>query len=203
MFGKRPSATDAPAPRPAPPPAADGAAIATRPQRVEPGAAGPAAAPVQTPPPAGKPAAGPKPTMAFEQLRAAQAAAPAFPTGTVADVAFSQTGAPDGKAAEGVTVSFPPALANPAARPYDYEVRLETRQADVELVVSAHRVYSPSAALPRRHDAEVKAASCVFVRTDLPKSGEYRFAVVPLDSYGVKGSAVYSPWALSPAEKKR
>ena len=77
MFGKRPSATDAPAPRPAPPPAADGAAIATRPQRVEPGAAGPAAAPVQTPPPAGKPAAGPKPTMAFEQLRAAQGPAPA------------------------------------------------------------------------------------------------------------------------------
>lgn len=135
--------------------------------------------------------------------RAARASVPAFPAGAVADIAFSQTGASDGKAVEGVTVSFPPALANPAARPYDYEVRLETRQADVELVASARRVYSPSAALPRRHDAEVKAAACAFARADLPKSGEYRFAVVPLDSYGVKGSAVYSPWAVPPAEKKR
>ena len=77
MFGKRPTQGGSQAPRQAPPPAAEGPAIATRPQRIEPAAA--PSAPVQTPPPAeraAKPAAGPKPTLGFEQLRAAQGPAP-------------------------------------------------------------------------------------------------------------------------------
>ena len=79
MFGKRPTEGGSQAPRQAPPPAAEGPAIATRPQRVEPSAA--PVAPVQTAPPteraATKAAAGPKPTLGFEQLRAAQGPAPA------------------------------------------------------------------------------------------------------------------------------
>ncbi|MES2724344.1 MAG: CpaF family protein, partial [Pseudomonadota bacterium] len=82
MFGKRPTDGDAPAARKAPPPAAaDGVAIATRPQRIEPTAlAPPSTAPVKGAPEmqraGGQVTAGPKPTLAFEQLRAAQGPAP-------------------------------------------------------------------------------------------------------------------------------
>jgi pilus assembly protein CpaF len=81
MFGKRPTDGE-PKRRPleAPPPAAaDGAAIATRPQRIEPSAGGASPGPAMPSPAAdgpapkaGQPAAGPKATQAFEQLRAAQ-----------------------------------------------------------------------------------------------------------------------------------
>ena len=81
MFGKRPTAGGSQAPRQAPPPAdADGAVIAARPDRAEPAKAAAPALPVQAPPPKERPAAkpaGPKPTLAFEQLRAAQGPAPA------------------------------------------------------------------------------------------------------------------------------
>ncbi|MDO8322420.1 MAG: CpaF family protein, partial [Phenylobacterium sp.] len=82
MFGKRPTDGDGPAARKAPPPAAaDGVAIATRPQRIEPtDAPAPSTAPVKGAPEmqraGGQVAAGPKPTLAFEQLRAAQGPAP-------------------------------------------------------------------------------------------------------------------------------
>jgi pilus assembly protein CpaF len=78
MFGKRPTDGDQKRrPLEAPPPAAaDGAGIATRPQRIEPAAPPPpAAAPTAGPVPgakSGQPVAGPKATLAFEQLRAAQ-----------------------------------------------------------------------------------------------------------------------------------
>ncbi|MDZ4055154.1 MAG: CpaF family protein, partial [Phenylobacterium sp.] len=82
MFGKRPTDGDGPAARKAPPPAAaDGVAIATRPQRIEPtDAPTPSTAPVKGAPEmqraGGQVTAGPKPTLAFEQLRAAQGPAP-------------------------------------------------------------------------------------------------------------------------------
>src|SRR5690349_1393342 len=80
MFGKRPTDGDGKRrPPEAPPPAAEGPAIATRPQRIEPGAvpAPPPSAAMPSPQPApaaktGQPVAGPKSTAAFEQLRAAQ-----------------------------------------------------------------------------------------------------------------------------------
>ena len=68
MFGKRPSSGGGPV-RPVEPPVAGAAPIATRPQRVEPTAETPEAPAAPRP---SQPAAGPKPTMAFEQLRAAQ-----------------------------------------------------------------------------------------------------------------------------------
>ena len=69
MFGKRASDQPRPPQRPAPPPAASGAPIATRPQRIDPETPEDADG---APPLAAKPA--PKPTPAFEQLHAAQGA---------------------------------------------------------------------------------------------------------------------------------
>lgn len=134
--------------------------------------------------------------------RAARAPVPAFPAGAAATVAFPVQTAPSGKKEEQVAVSFPAALANPAARPFDYEVALETRQEDVELTAFSSRFYSPTAALPRRCDAEAKTVTFTFARAKLPKT-EFRFAVAPLDSYGVKGSAAYSPWTTLPPPAKK
>jgi pilus assembly protein CpaF len=83
MFGKRDQS--APAEQKAPPPApAGGAAIATRPQRVEPAAAAPA--PTAPPPKVNGPKAGgaaPKATVGLDQLRAAQGVAAAQTTNIV------------------------------------------------------------------------------------------------------------------------
>ncbi|MGH3262972.1 MAG: CpaF family protein, partial [Trebonia sp.] len=71
MFGKRTLGEEQAPDRPAPPPLLEaGAKIATRPQKVEPVAAAPAAAR------ASPRASGPKPTSGFEQLQAAHSAVP-------------------------------------------------------------------------------------------------------------------------------
>ena len=69
MFGKRPTDSPAQPAQPAPVAEAEPAAIATRPNRIDPmqtQSIGPAQQK------AGQPVSGPKPTLAFEQLRAAQ-----------------------------------------------------------------------------------------------------------------------------------
>ena len=121
--------------------------------------------------------------------RAARAAVPAFPAGATVSVVA------DGNAKDaGARVSFPSALANPAARPFDYEVRLETRANGADRVAAVRCYYSPSSMLPKRHDADFKDMSCLFAWPQSLAAGQYRFGVVPRDSYGVRGAAAFSPW---------
>ena len=74
MFGKRDLVQDASSPRPAPPPPDAGAAIATRPQKIEAPAAPASPRPAARPSTAAK--SGPKSTVGFEQLQAAHRAVP-------------------------------------------------------------------------------------------------------------------------------
>ena len=48
--------------------------------------------------------------------------------------------------------------------------------------------------LPKRHDADFKDMRCLFAWPQSPVVGQYRFGVVPRDSYGVRGAAAFSPW---------
>jgi predicted phosphodiesterase len=123
--------------------------------------------------------------------RAAKSAVPAFASGAEAKLAFD-TG----------TLSFPSATANAAARPYEYEVTLETRDCDVEGVQMTRRLYHPTAALPRVHDAEVATVEFQFAPGEIPAKTEIRLSVRPLNSYGVRGAAISTAWLVKPQPKK-
>ena len=134
--------------------------------------------------------------------RAASSAAPAFPDGVAASVAFVRGPDRDGAETDQVEVSFPPAVAEKSARPFDYELAVEARDADVEAVVSSYRFISPTMMLARRHDAQ-GPTKFLLARSDMPQKAEFRIAVRPLNSYGRKGSPIYSKWVLVPKPEKK
>jgi len=129
--------------------------------------------------------------------RAARSAAPAFPAGAEAAVSFGRGPDRGGKDADQVTVSFAQAVAEKATRPFDYELSLEARDADVESVVKAFRFYSPTAKFAKHRDAEEQAAF-VLAHSELPEKAEFRFAVRALNCYGAKSSPIFSKWMTVP-----
>ena len=129
--------------------------------------------------------------------RAAKAAAPAFAAGAAASVSFGRGKSRGGKETDQVKVSFPPALAEKSARPFDYELTVEVREEDVEAVASQMRFYSPTVCLAKGRDA-VPEVSFALARSAVPAKAEFRFAVRPLDSYGVKGAPIFSEWTRVP-----
>jgi len=139
--------------------------------------------------------------------RAARSAAPEFLKGALeeAHVTFERGPDRDGKETDQVAVSFYPAIAEKSTRPFDYELTLEAREADVEAVVKTFRFYSPTARLAKRHDEEAEPHGCVrylkylIARSELPQKAEFRFAVRALNCYGVKGAPIFSKWTKLPA----
>jgi hypothetical protein len=138
--------------------------------------------------------------------RAARSAAPAFFQGAGMEpiVTFEQGPDRDGKKTDQVAVSFYPAIAEKSTRPFDYELTLEAREADVEAVVRTFRFYSPTAMLAKRHDEEAEPHGCVrylkylLARSELPQKAEFRFAVRALNCYGVKSAPIFTKWTRVP-----
>ncbi len=143
--------------------------------------------------------------------RAARSAAPAFFSGAgmAPIVTFERGKDRDGKETDQVIVSFPPAVAEKSARPFDYELTLEARESDVEAVVRSYRFYSPTAALAKCHDEEAEPHGCFrylkyfLPRSEMPQKAEFRFAVRPLNCYGKKGEPIFSDWTRVPKPPKK
>lgn len=102
-----------------------------------------------------------------------------------------------GQETEQLTVTFPTAVAD-GIRAYDYEVRAEVRDCDVEYVWRAKRVFSPQVQYGVKSDGQ--PVTCVFALDELPRpyanstQRQLRFAVQPCNAYGGKGAAITSAW---------
>lgn len=135
--------------------------------------------------------------MPFSAL-AAQSEAPEFPDGAKVAVSFGHGRDRTGTETDQVTVAFPPA-GGKTTRPFDYEIVLEAREGDAAGVVASWRFYSPTAALPKRFDAEGKP-SFTLARSVLPEKARFRFIARPLNSYGTSGKPLFSEWLAKPNE---
>ena len=134
--------------------------------------------------------------------RAAASAAPAFSADAKAKVALGRGKNREGKEVDQVTISFPPATAEPQTRAFEYELTLEARIQDVEATLTSVRFYAPTVLLAKPHDAKTQSVQYALSRSLLPKNGEFRFAVRPLNSYGRKGEAIHSDWSSAPKNAK-
>ena len=138
--------------------------------------------------------------------RAARSVAPEFFHGSGMEpcVSFERGKDRDGKETDQVAVSFYAAIAEKAARPFDYELTLEARESDVEAVMKTFRFYSPTAKLAKCHDEEAEPHGCFrylkyfLPRSEMPQKAEFRFAVRPLNCYGKKGKPIFSAWTRVP-----
>ena len=90
-----------------------------------------------------------------------------------------------------IVLSFPSAQgADSLSRPFDYEVAVEVpgKGADAPKKTVTKLVYQPGVQFVQlKHSKKVE---CVFGECELPE-GEYRFAVTPLTSLGVRGRTLY------------
>lgn len=68
------------------------------------------------------------------------------------------------------------------------------RTASFRRVTITHtkRVYSNGFYLGEAQDE--KPVTCLFGKHELPKNRKWRFAVLPCESFGKKGAAIYSEW---------
>ena len=140
----------------------------------------------------------PEKPASFES-RAAGSAIPEFPKDASISVVMPDEKGQKEKNPLEISVSFPPATANADARPYDYDVILESRASDVVLTEKSWRVYGPSAALPRVHDADSGNVTFRFDSSFMPHKMEYRLTAIPRNSYGAAGSPISTAWTKSPA----
>lgn len=131
--------------------------------------------------------------------RARETPVPQFAPG--AAVSFSRAKGRNraGQEVDQLTVAFPPAVTD-GIRAYDYEVRAEVRDCDVEYVWRAKRVFSPS--IQYGVASENVPVKCVFAMEEMPKpyvtSNQrlLRFVVVPCNSFGGKGREISSAWKI-------
>ena len=92
-----------------------------------------------------------------------------------------------------IEVSFPSVLKKrTGVRATDYEVRVEQAFLDTITITHTKRVYSNGFYLGEAQDE--KDVTCLFGKHELPKNRKWRFAVLPCESFGKKGAAIYSEW---------
>lgn len=86
-------------------------------------------------------------------------------------------------------VSWPAALAVAGARPYAYEVTVETKDGKKNV----HYVTASGFNMATEHKKAQARTVCTLACDRLPE-GEFRFCVAPLDSFNTKGAALTSAW---------
>lgn len=92
-----------------------------------------------------------------------------------------------------IEVIFPSVLKKrTGVRATDYEVRVEQAFLDTITITHTKRVYSNGFYLGEAQDE--KDVTCLFGKHELPKNRKWRFAVLPCESFGKKGAAIYSEW---------
>ena len=92
-----------------------------------------------------------------------------------------------------IEVSFPSVLKKrTGVRATDYEVWVEKAFLDTITITHTKRVYSNGFYLGEAQDE--KDVTCLFGKHELPKNRKWRFAVLPCESFGKKGAAIYSEW---------
>ena len=132
--------------------------------------------------------------------RAARAAVPAFAAGAAIRTKTAEVCDRRGNRKRARIAVFPNAC---SPRAFDYEVQVEVTEADVCSVRRTKRVYSEG--FYRAEKADVPEVSCPFAEEDFPapnggKPGEqpsgrrWRFVVRPCDSFGNRGSAIFTAW---------
>lgn len=132
------------------------------------------------------PVAASKPFAYAEQAK--RKVAPEFPEGAKVAVDFVE----DENKEVGMTARLvlPRAEERGGCRVFDYEVTAVLFEEDVDLVQVQRRFIAPDFFLP----LEQKIATCEFriPLSDLKLKGRYRFRVVPIESFGKKGRAIWS-----------
>jgi len=137
--------------------------------------------------------------------RAARSSAPQFASGARVKVTEGRAVNRRGASVETLFVSFPNVFAAEGrARAFDFEVQLEEMDVDAVKVRRTKRVYS--AGYYRGEAADEKTVVCPFAVSDLPvpngrldplRGRRYRFSVRPCDSFGNKGSPIFTEWRFS------
>ena len=137
--------------------------------------------------------------------RAARSSAPQFASGARVKVTEGRAVNRRGASVEALFVSFPNVFAAEGrARAFDFEVQLEEMDVDAVKVRRTKRVYS--AGYYRGEAADEKTVVCPFAVSDLPvpngrldplRGRRYRFSVRPCDSFGNKGSPIFTEWRFS------
>ena len=138
----------------------------------------------------------PLPAMAENRVeRMAKARAPQFADDARVYLIF-------GKCGEDGSVRFPPAVAEPSARPFDYEVTVDYRHGEDIVARRMFRAYGPTVLQPKSHDLDVKRVTLTVPAGCMPKYdiGEARVTVVPHNSLGVAGRPIATGWVRVPKE---
>ncbi|MGN0833334.1 MAG: metallophosphoesterase family protein [Kiritimatiellia bacterium] len=126
--------------------------------------------------------------------RAAKSAAPQFAADARLAVHVPK------KVGEAGFVRFPPALAEPKTRPFDYAVTIDYRYSGELMSTHMFRAYGPTSVRPKAHDADVRRITIPVPAAYLPKYdvGEVRVTVAPRNSFGREGRALVSAWTKVP-----
>jgi len=139
-------------------------------------------------------------TFAFDE-RAKQVGVPRFVKGGKVEIARvraknrgSKGKKPDERIVaverDAIRVTAPAAVADPKARLFDLEFVAESRSGEKLVKYLAPDGFNLSY-LDKR--AEVKSF-CVFATDELPKGGDVRFVVTPLNCYGARGRSIAGEW---------
>lgn len=131
-------------------------------------------------------------TLSFE-TRAKNAPVPQFAAGAKVTTTKAKGKDRYDKEEEQITVHFPSVLKkNANARAFEYEIQAEVNDYDTYKVVCTKRVFSEGFYLAEAQDE--KEVICPFALSELMPKRKVRFAVRPMNCFGMKGEPIYSEW---------